>query len=308
MPVPDTELRISLDPGENIELLIFQDAPFAYLVQELKKLDCNDCLDRNSLRQLIFDENPNLHGLLAARDWENVLLTLLSWSSQQVDQGETSRTTTTGINALRVQDLTYFFRNDEIEGSCGLFAVYFAKILSEFGYRAVTLDFGLTHDQLSHVTTVVKAPDDRFYFVDPTFNAVYRDPRGNLVDVETALRSREARFTESPIVRDALFNAEQFSNWQGRQFFRDKGYDFQACSQKAVAGKAMIFCPDMPYSSLLLKEVWASRLLANEIGSDADLFRSLLTKGKVFSVGYQDPKLREELTLLLRKAGLSFAQ
>jgi hypothetical protein len=299
---PDGKFLISLDPGEHLELLIYQDNPFSYSVAELKKSVCTDCSGRKGHRTRILNQIPGLKASLSKGDWEEVLVKLLDFSSNKSDVGITPRSDV-GY-ALNGNDLTYLFERDAMEGSCGLLSAYFSKILSEFGFSSMTVDFGVNvRDSLTHVTTIVLAPNGRYYIFDPTFNATYRTESGRLADVREVLQREDIRFKERKLKRDTyvLWNKRHLLLKSG--YLKTRHYDFSACKDKTIDGERYFFCPKMPYGLAMLIENWRDRLKANGYSVE-DILKTFLKEGTVFSVGGLVQEHRADLINLLKANGV----
>jgi hypothetical protein len=63
-------------------------------------------------------------------------------------------------------------------GYCSAMSMFYERLLTAFGYEAMTVAFGDAHDGLTHAFVNVRIPESgprTGYIFDPTFNATFRD-------------------------------------------------------------------------------------------------------------------------------------
>lgn len=304
IPAPDGDFYWTIGPGETVELLYYRDKRFIYSINEISKKQCPECIEKHALKTRILKEIPSLLKTLNEGRWEEALTLLLDFSSKQADLGLTIRSD--AAYTYSPNDLTYLFANDSVEGSCGLFADYYRKILKEFGFESATLDFGIdTEMNLTHVSTIVLAPDGNYYIFDPTFNATYHTGSGELADIEDILGPQEVKFMEVSLLRDIWVKesgADEFLFHS--DYLNKKNYNLALCTKKNINKEDYVFCPDVPYSSEFLIEKWKDRLALAGFQTNSDLLTTFLKKGSVYSINSENPKLKLELIRLLKNRGV----
>jgi hypothetical protein len=225
---------------------------------------------------------------------------ILDFVSNHVIHGTTARSNS-GYE-YSASALTDLFFNGAMEGSCGLFSDYFRKILEEFNFEAIVLDMGINESNgLTHVTNVVRAPDEKFYIFDPTFNAVYRSKNGAIADIETLFKFGDVEFIGEEISRNMVIDPVVEHLVVNNDYLKSKKYDFSKSYLKSICSKDYIFYPAMPYGLPFFFEVWEDALHSCGINKKTDLLQYYFMNGEVFSIGGSSEESRYELSALLRK-------
>lgn len=111
---------------------------------------------------------------------EEELLQILDWAANNLVWSG-NRAFTAEANELvkkysAAQMYASVYEPESGGGFCGASGVFLSKVLNDFGYQSITINFG-TGPSLTHVSTLVYSPfgDGKFYMVDPTFNSIFID-------------------------------------------------------------------------------------------------------------------------------------
>lgn len=108
------------------------------------------------------------------------LLQILDWAANNLvwsgDRAFTAEANELVKKYTAAQMYATVYEPESGGGFCGASGVFLSKLLNDFGYQSITINFG-TGPNLTHVSTLVYSPfgDGKFYMVDPTFNAVFVD-------------------------------------------------------------------------------------------------------------------------------------
>ncbi len=279
-PAPSGTLTMPIDPAQPIEVLIYADGAFEYVIESVSVDPCPACVTDARLREIVLRDVPGLDRERSA--FERARL-LLDWTAHIVDEG---------------RDVPRFAGNDSLISSvgageayqeiwlpdaggalCGGYSVFFAKVLALFGFDAYTIDMGDADARLTHVTTLVFI-DGRFYIFDATLNGYYvrGDRPASLDEVlsgTTTLLLREVR-------RTAVWPSP-------------RGGDCRAVNDYYV-------CHDVDTTALTAEE-WRPHLIAFGLDPDEDWMPSLM-RHRVYSVTGSGPH-REALVEVLGRHGIS---
>lgn len=159
------------------EALIYSSEADALSLQVRRITDCSqEGEDKDDFCFTIEDLRATaLAGAPAPANSFEQLRTLLNWASNEVDLAGSADLAARADQALgrysSAQMYAALYRSNRGGGYCGATAVFFARMLRDMGYDAASIDYGAPGTTLTHVTTIVRNPDDgEFYLLDPTFN------------------------------------------------------------------------------------------------------------------------------------------
>jgi len=184
-------------------------------------------------------------------------------------------------------------------------ANYYSQILRKFGFESFTVDFGIDiPNSLTHVTTVVRAPDGKFYIFDPTFNAVYRTKEGDLADLKRTIEDDTVMFVARNIARDVRVSRESWAGFTDKGVVTSKSYDPSRCIGKKIDREEFYFCPEVPYDNAYLLDDWRDRLKIYSLGEGDDLIRQFFRRGEVYGITGGSGIRRTELADVLLSANV----
>lgn len=220
---PDGELDLLLTDNEQIELLLYADTEFNYLIKRISIDTCESCKADVDLKRKLLSEIPELEKLLDVNRKQAARL-ILDWCSNNSDFTFNTQIVEESSNKVFNQTAgqTYYYMFEPDKGGvyCAGFAFFFMKVLELFDIDALTVDFGKVDDNLTHVTTIVTFIENqvpKHYIFDPTFNITlkYRDS-GEFADLKSIFelfnsgRMNKVLWDEMPMDRDVLFFDSRF--------------------------------------------------------------------------------------------------
>lgn len=206
--LPLTTERFRLD-GDTIEALIYSETAERIHVRFGDVTDCRTgepwyCFTFDQLRQEIFPDGE-------PADSREKLLAILDWVSNNADMTDDRaimQRATAWMATSASAEAVYagIYKTDRAGGYCGATALFMATLLRQFGYDALTLDFGDVASHATHVTTLVYNPfgQGQFYILDPTFNFYLTRADGEWASLDDALRHDVTIVTRSVEGRDTL--------------------------------------------------------------------------------------------------------
>lgn len=206
-------MRVWLEPYNRLELLIYNDEPFEFRLDEINLKTRSDGLTQEDFKELVLTEISGLRDALGKGDELAAARLLLHWSARVSDLsvGKIKRNALmSAISSLSVQQIYKdIWLADDQGGSCGAFAIFYDKLLKLFGVNSFTVDMGYDGARelnFTHVITVVAQEKDgkwKFYIFDPTVDGTFVDKSGNFIDIESVLQTFD---------RDALRITDAFSD------------------------------------------------------------------------------------------------
>lgn len=290
---PGDFLRIT---PETEEVLIFTEDSDYIDIRIFSLTDCDTdwdsfCADENYLAEEIGVPR-------AAEPTKENLLKILDWTANNIvwsgDRAITAEANVLVKKYTAAQMYATVFETETSGGFCGAAGVFLSKVLNDFGYQAMTINFGTGLD-LTHVSTLVYNPfgDEKFYMVDPTFNAIFVNERsGEWIPFDDLLagKTEGALVLERPVEgRRFLTNRpiavlENCRPAKGRDdadiCFRP-GYNFEF--YMASFGDTFAkygFTPDQDGYMLMLRSTYFN--IGDQAGSDVrDRFIALLEQNNI---------------------------
>lgn len=220
---PNGDLEFILVDNEQIELLLYGETEFDYLIKKISLEECESRTDNTDLKKRLLSEIPELEKLLDENRKRAAML-LLNWCSNNSDFTFSSQIEKESSQKVLTQTAskTFYemFEPDKGGVYCAGFAVFYMKVLKSFGFDALTVDFGEVDDYLTHVTTIITFIENKVpkhYIFDPTFNMTlkYRDS-DEFADLNTIFllfqsgRMNEVRWDQMPMDRDVIFFKSRF--------------------------------------------------------------------------------------------------
>lgn len=204
----DGEIEIPLAEADSVEMLIYSESSFSYVLEEISFRNCETCKTDEEFRRRLYSE---IDGLSSESDKLKKALLLLRWAAPRINWAigdGISRTSTDYIGANLVgQSFGHLFSGGNGGVYCGGAAQLFAKTLGLFGIDAFTIDFGDQKSGLTHVSVIVPVFNPSgwsFYLVDPTFNSTITHRR-EIIDLFRALdiakkgRAKELSMSEGDL-------------------------------------------------------------------------------------------------------------
>jgi hypothetical protein len=285
-PAPSRDpTEVTIANTSTIEVLLYSSGAFTYQLEDIHIRECPSCLTDAALKEQILSEIPDLRRLLqedrlAAAD------RLLDWASRTVDLGAgpqrfeaLSRNYPSFAASQIYQDV---WLADIIGGSCSAAAVFYKKILEFFDFNAFTIDVGKAGTTITHVTTIFEH-ESKFYLFDPTFNGVYQDSSGRLLDLGAVLNNPTAAvFHERPLRRTIIFGDFGGGCETLQQVLRQQGYIIEKCYHTQEDG--YLICNDALFNSTLFRLASAQDLAQHGLQNEPDLILALL-RHQVLSIG-----------------------
>ncbi|MBI1393464.1 MAG: hypothetical protein GC152_12045 [Alphaproteobacteria bacterium] len=198
----DDFLRIT---PQTDEVLVFTNDASSIDLLVLSAIDCAEswdslCADPDYLIAKI--------GLLETRaSNKEELLKILDWTANSIVWSDDIQLTSEANALLKkygpAQTTTAVFEAEAAGGSSQVASAFLCKVLSDLGYEALTVNFGISPN-LTHVSTLVHNPfgDGKFYMLDPTFNAIFVDERsGEWIPFDDLLAGKtlSASILERPV-------------------------------------------------------------------------------------------------------------
>jgi hypothetical protein len=303
---PNGEQEFVYSNSERIELLIYSDTEFDYLIKKISLEECESCLIDDDLKRRILSEIPRLEKLLDENRKLAVML-LLDWCSNNSDftfNNQIMQESSSKVFAQTVSQTYYeLFEPDKGGVFCAGFAVFYMKVLELFDFDALTIDFGEVNDYLTHVTTIITFIENqvpKHYIFDPTFNITlkYKD-NGEFADLKSIFgmfnsgRMNEVFWDEMPMDRDVIFFNSSFVRQSAKS---DTCKKVECLSKKAYSCKY--------YNYALDDWIRRNKKKIEEHGFNANrniLIELMLHKVYNISRGESDP-----FVALLREQGVTF--
>lgn len=176
---PKKPSRVLIDGGSQLEVLIYGDQPFEYVVNSFALVLCGACFTDKDLRQKILRDTPGLsqhlktNRMLALKD-------LVDWVANVSDLGSDPELVSANTLAAGPLSAAQIYTDILIPNRggfwCGGKSLFFNKVVALFDYVSFTMNFGVEADGLNHVTSIIA---DRtlngwkYYIVDPTYNVTF---------------------------------------------------------------------------------------------------------------------------------------
>lgn len=192
-----------------LEVLLYADRPFSYVLESLALERCVDCTAAADMRARILSDID-----VPFEPTAEFGLRLLDWTARTVKDG--TGTSDALLSLVSLPQFYDYWRRDAGGGSCGEFSVFFVRVLELFGFDALTVDVGREEDRETHVTTVLALPGTQgekyaFYVLDPTLHGYFAERvKRSPVDLASLLsRTTEHDFVTVPTHREAVYVGDE---------------------------------------------------------------------------------------------------
>ena len=212
LQAPEGSVELSIPTHNTLELMIYADSPFSYQLDELTLASCKDSVTEEEFKAYILKQIPDLKEALAEQDTLKASSLLLHWSARVSDLGSKipKNALILSASSLSASEIFEIWDKDLGGGSCGAFAVFYAKVLKLFDINSFTIDMGLDSDpnlRFTHVTTIVALPNGNnwnFYLFDPTSDGTFINNQANYVNLKAVLDSYD---TQNKVLAENFWTA-----------------------------------------------------------------------------------------------------
>jgi hypothetical protein len=281
LKAPEGTEEFTISRQSSVEIIIYQDSRFRYVLQNLELDVCPTCPTDMDLKTLILSKIPGLMDVVKS-DQLKAARMIMNWSSQVSSLGDPSdprveRNTFLASGMSASQIYYEIWDMDSGGAACSAFATFLSKVLHLFDIDAFTINIGYYNTDLTHVTTVVRIDDrdqPKFFIFDPTFNGEYRDvDDGSPIDVgEILKRDREQRYSSYRFDRREVHRTIFLENGRGSRLMKaDRNLD---CGPSDLNN--MIICRDFDYTPEFLVGGWRPAMIQNNVSLDRDLIIQLM--------------------------------
>jgi hypothetical protein len=214
---PSGEWKDTVERTRQLQVSIYSirpDRTMEYELDEVSLLECEKCSTATDLKREVLDAIPGLETLVRT-DHLEASVAILRWVAPRIDWSLSPELVRPSTEVFANVGAAYYriFEPSQEGVFCGGAAMFFNSVLRLFDIPSAVIDFGGPGDW-THVTVLVarQGPGGAdFYIVDPTFNAVFVDGTGRMVDVERLIRLHrgrrfeDVRLAEAPLItRDWL--------------------------------------------------------------------------------------------------------
>jgi hypothetical protein len=187
---PDGTGVYDTNSAKTVEIYLYQDQPFAYELKQISLVQKPPATATNSPQASVaarrfLEEQLNWRG--RPLDLSGAIR-VLRWAAALSDYGYNYEFKKYEhiFNRGTFWEMKQYFDMNIGGAICGGHSVFLSESLRQLGYEATTLNFGTLEKNLTHVVTLIHI-QGKFFILDPTFNAVFRDNENFILDFETLL-------------------------------------------------------------------------------------------------------------------------